>query len=187
MPESEIPQKAPKTRQSCSSRRSIECRRQGDAKPTFGTLRPRIGPKGIDRSVCRYAKLGMGPAFSIRPPPLNAPRPDSRAEEEVTSKTCETLLGAEHNVPAPVLPCSSGGGCSNSPLAASARQGEQSAGRQDQSGQPGTGDGAGDRRRLAEYRDAAQRAGSVGTVGVGAGERYENIAVERIDRDRMGT
>src|SRR5215475_6577907 len=85
MPEWQIPQKAPKNWQSCSSRRSIECRRHGDTKPRLGTLRPRIGPKGIDRSEYRYAKLGMGPAFSIRSSPLSAPRPDSRAEEEVTS------------------------------------------------------------------------------------------------------
>jgi hypothetical protein len=50
------------------------------------------------------------------------------AEEEVTSKTSETLAGRSTMHPAPVLPCSSG------PLAASARQGEQATGRQDHAG-----------------------------------------------------
>jgi hypothetical protein len=50
------------------------------------------------------------------------------AEEEVTSKTIETLLGRSTMRPAPVLPCLSG------PPAAASRQGEQATARQDQAG-----------------------------------------------------
>src|SRR5262249_3098958 len=47
-----------------------------------------------------------------------------------------------------------------------------------------TDDGAG---YGGEYRDAAQRAKSVGAIRVRAGERHENIAGDRIYRDRMRT
>ena len=69
-------------------------------------------------------------------------------------------------------------------LTPSPRQGDQAPGRQDETGQASTRDGAG---HLAEYRDAAQRAGTVGNVVGSAGERHEHIAGDRIYRDRMRT
>jgi hypothetical protein len=75
---------------------------------------------------------------------------DLGSEEEVTSKTSETLPGRSTMRPAPVLTCSS------SPPTASC-QGQKTAASQDQARKASTDDGR-RHRRGGEYRDEASKA-----------------------------
>src|SRR6476620_4230930 len=92
MPLAQNPKKIANNNQARSSRRGIQCRDHANTAPQPEKLRPRIGPKGIDRSAYHYANLVMGRACSNRCSYLNATRirvTHRRAEEKVTSKTSE--------------------------------------------------------------------------------------------------
>src|SRR5262249_47646549 len=117
--------------------------------------------------VLRESPSALACSSSVRNP----------ATSSLILEDCRSLLGRSTMRPAPVLPCSS------SPPTPSC-QGQKTDATQDQARKASADDGAG---HLAEYRDAADtRRAGIDTV-LDAGERHENIAVERIYRDRMRT